>query len=188
MKRAKYHIMSQTLGVSVEPLKWPIAPDGYIPNSVIRSWGRKGKELNKMDSWHDLSYSLHQVGDWTTDDLEDVSTRTIWFIQDEEEEEEKTDEVKRKKRKKENEKHEKNEKDKEVKQEVEVKERADEKKEREGKMDRIVLVKQSYDIQTKTDLQNHLKTSDDEKIHVEPQRQEVGSTYSSSSRQTMNIT
>lgn len=172
----------------MEPLKWPIAPDGYIPNSVIRSWGRKAKDLNKTDCWRDLSYSLHQLDECTTnDDVEDVSTRTFWFIQDEEEEEEQTDDVKRKKTKMENEQ---NEKDKGVKLEVEVKGRADEKKEREDRMDRIVLVKQSYDAQTKTALQNHLKTSDDEKTNVEPQRQEVSSAYSSSSnsRNTVNFT
>ncbi|XP_044059576.1 uncharacterized protein LOC122879486 isoform X9 [Siniperca chuatsi] len=55
--------MSKT-AVDTEPLKWPIAPDGYIPNSVIRSWMRKGKELIKKDCWHDniTSHQSQEVG------------------------------------------------------------------------------------------------------------------------------
>lgn len=164
MKRAKYHIMSQTVVVNTEPLKWPIAPDGYIPNSVIRSWRRNRKGLTTMDCVDDiLFYSLHQRDECTTDDQEDVSTRVFWVAEeeDDEEEEEKTDDVKRRKKEKEV------EKDKEQKTEVEVKE--------ERKMDRPVLLTQPYNIQTNITVQNQLKTCDD----VEPQTQEVSSTYSS---------
>ncbi|XP_051253197.1 uncharacterized protein LOC127361991 [Dicentrarchus labrax] len=53
--------MLQTVEVNTEPLKWPIAPDGYIPNSVIRSWRRKGKEVNMMPCWSDIFHSLPQA-------------------------------------------------------------------------------------------------------------------------------
>lgn len=201
MERTKYHIMSQTVDVNTEPLKWPIAPDGYIPNSVIRSWGRKGKGLTQTNCWDDIIfYSLHQ--ECTTDDHEDLSTRIMLFNQDEEEEEERPDDVKRRMKEKEDEKNKKEEdktvlKAKEVKKkeeeieknereykkrtEVERKEMADEKKmKEEDKMDRSGLMRQSHDIQTKTDLPNHLKTSDVRKM--KPKRQEVGSTY-----KTMNF-
>ncbi|XP_071328055.1 uncharacterized protein [Trachinotus anak] len=186
--------MSQTVDVTTEPLKWPIAPDGYIPNSVIRSWRGKGRGLGQTDCWDDvIFYSLHQD---STSDEEDDSTRVFWFIQDEEEDEEEEEEmyeVKRRRRekqdginKKEEDKSdvkrkedknterevEKNEKENKKKMEVEGKEVVDE---RRDKMDRSDL-KPSYDFQTKTHL-NQLKTFDDRKI--KPQRQEAGLTYSS---------
>ncbi|XP_045929786.1 apoptotic chromatin condensation inducer in the nucleus-like isoform X2 [Micropterus dolomieu] len=189
--RAEYHIMSQTVDVSAEPLKWPIAPDGYIPNSVIRSWGRKETELERseIDCWHDIIFhSLHQE-DERTNDQSDLSTRTFWLIEsdeeEEEEEEETTDSVKRKTKEKEDDKKQKHREEKKV----EGKERADEEKEKEDKMDRTVLVKWSYNIQTKTTLQDHLKTFDDENTTVTPQRQELDSSYfQESSRKTVDFT
>lgn len=166
--------MSQTVEVNTEPLKWPIAPDGYIPNSVIRSWRRKGKDHAEvgMVCWEDI-FSLHQVDDFIANDQEDISTRTFLFTPDKEEEEDETDDVKRREEEKEDE-----ENGKDIGQE-----RADEKKEKEEvKMGRIVLVKQSYNIQTK---QNQSNTLDDGKMDVEHQRQEVSSTYSS--KKTVNF-
>ncbi|XP_063763723.1 uncharacterized protein LOC134880645 isoform X2 [Eleginops maclovinus] len=157
VKRAKYHIMSETVDVNMEPLRWPIAPDGYIPNSVIRSWGRKGKALTMKGYSDDICYSVQHC---TTYDQEDVSTRVFWLADDEEEEEEeiKTDYVKRRGKEKEDKGNEKGK--------VERKEMADENKEREGdKKDGFELLKPTYDIQTT--LQN------------QPQRQEVSSTYNS---------
>lgn len=191
MIRAEYHIMSQTVDVSAEPLKWPIAPDGYIPNSVIRSWGRKETELERseIDCWHDIIFhSLHQE-DEHTNDQSDLSTRTFWLIEsdeeEEEEEEETTDSVKRKTKEKEDDKKQKHREEKKV----EGKERADEEKGKEDKMDRTVLVKRSYNIQTKTTLQDHLKTFDDENTTVTPQRQELDSSYfQESSRKTVDFT
>lgn len=63
-----------------EPLTWPIAPDGYIPNSVIRSWKRKGKKL-----WDDSFFHGQQTDECTTD--------YFWF----QTEKEKKGELKRKK-------------------------------------------------------------------------------------------
>ncbi|XP_035857603.1 uncharacterized protein LOC116038858 isoform X2 [Sander lucioperca] len=180
MKMAKYHSMSQTVDVNMEPLKWPIAPDGYIPNSVIRNWRKKGKDLNKVYCWDDIFYSSHQVNKPTANDEEHVSTRVFWITQDEEEEEEKTDDVKWRTDKKEDEK---NEKAKKEKTKVQEKERADEKKEKEEhKMERYVLLTQ---INTNTTLQDQLKTFDDGQMNVEPQRQEVGSTFNP--RKTVNF-
>ncbi|XP_031734897.1 proteoglycan 4-like [Anarrhichthys ocellatus] len=61
--------MSQPVDVNTE--RWPIAPDGYIPNSVILSWRKKGKCFPQTDI---LSH-LH----W-----EDLRTGLLWFTQDEE--------------------------------------------------------------------------------------------------------
>ncbi|XP_039641907.1 uncharacterized protein LOC120549238 [Perca fluviatilis] len=178
MKRAKYHSMSQTGDVSMEPLKWPIAPDGYIPNSVIRNWRKKRKDLNNVYCFDDF-YSSHQVNKCTANDEEHVSTRVFWIIQDDEEEEEKTDDVKWRTGEKEDEK---NEKAKKEKTKVQEKERVDEKKEKEEhKMERYVLTQ----INTNTTLQNQLKTFDDGQMNLEPQRQEVHSTFNP--RKTVNF-
>ncbi|KAK1900152.1 putative Rho-GTPase-activating protein 7 [Dissostichus eleginoides] len=154
----------------MEPLRWPIAPDGYIPNSVIRSWSRNGKALNETGYLDDIFYSLQHC---TTNDEEDESTRVFWLSDDEEEEEEeiKTDDVKERGKEKEDKKNEKGK--------VERHERAYENKEREEehKKDGFDLLKPSYDIQTT--LQNQQITSDEGQMNVEPQRQEVRSTYNS---------
>ncbi|KAI9548114.1 hypothetical protein NQZ68_013134 [Dissostichus eleginoides] len=154
----------------MEPLRWPIAPDGYIPNSVIRSWSRNGKALNETGYLDDIFYSLQHC---TTNDEEDESTRVFWLSDDEEEEEEeiKTDDVKERGKEKEDKKNEKGK--------VERHERAYENKgrEEEHKKDGFDLLKPSYDIQTT--LQNQQITSDEGQMNVEPQRQEVRSTYNS---------
>ncbi|XP_032366385.1 uncharacterized protein LOC116685417 isoform X2 [Etheostoma spectabile] len=169
--------MSQTVDVNMEPLKWPIAPDGYIPNSVIRNWRKKRKDLNKVYCWDDISYSSHRVNQPTAKDEEHVSTRVLWITQDEEEEEEETDDVKWRME------DEKNEKAKKEKTKVQEKERADEKKAKEvHKMERYVLLTQ---MNTNTTLQNQLKLSDDGQTNVKPQTQEVGSTFIT--RKTVNV-
>lgn len=176
-KRAEYHIMSQTADVKMEPLKWPIAPDGYIPNSVIRSWGVKEKVLDQTECWDDIIFSsLHT--ERTTHNKEDLSSRIFWFDEDEEEdEEEKTDGAKRRRKEyvyetkikeedkadvktkaekwkeKEDEKYPRRVVEQKKKSEVEGKERADEKK--EEKMDTTDFLKQSYNIQTKTATFDH---------------------------------
>ncbi|KAG8002268.1 Ubiquitin-associated and SH3 domain-containing protein B, partial [Nibea albiflora] len=154
MRRAEHHIMSQTV-TNTEPPRWPIAPDGYIPNSVIRSWKRKGKGFAKMDSCNDnfSSFStLHMDEGRASDEDEDMSSRIVWFIDDDEEEEkeetEKRGEQKYKKQKVE-------------KTEVGVKAREDEKKEKkQDKMDRSVLVKQTFDNHDENTLQNQMKPED----------------------------
>ncbi|XP_033953220.1 pinin-like isoform X2 [Pseudochaenichthys georgianus] len=170
--------MSQTFDVNMEPLQWPIAPDGYIPNSVIRSWSRNGKAINITGYLDDIFDSLQHC---TTNDEEDESTRVFWLADDEEEEEEeekeeeeeeiKTDDVKQRGKEKEDKKNEKGK--------VERHERAYENKEREEKYkkDGFDLLKPSYDILTT--LQNQQITSDEGQMNVEPQRQEVRSTYNS---------
>lgn len=78
--------------VNTEPLRWPIAPDGYIPNSVIRSWSNGGKALTNADCWDDsvYYYNLHQdEPDYVSH--EDAEARILWLFQ--EEEEEKTEDV-----------------------------------------------------------------------------------------------
>ncbi|TNN31731.1 hypothetical protein EYF80_058112 [Liparis tanakae] len=40
--------------------RWPIAPDGYIPNSVIRGWGKKRKRLPQTDELDDLFSGGHR--------------------------------------------------------------------------------------------------------------------------------
>ncbi|KAJ4935961.1 hypothetical protein JOQ06_017486 [Pogonophryne albipinna] len=152
----------------MEPLQWPIAPDGYIPNSVIRSWSRNGKAINITGYLDDIFDSLQHC---TTNDEEDESTRVFWLADEEEEEEIKTDDVKQRGKEKEDKKNEKGK--------VERHERAYENKEREeeDKKDGFDLLKPSYDIQTT--LQNQQITSDEGQMNVEPQRQEVRSTYNS---------
>ncbi|TKS81468.1 Ubiquitin-associated and SH3 domain-containing protein B [Collichthys lucidus] len=160
MRRAEHHIMSQT--ADTEPPRWPIAPDGYIPNSVIRSWKWKGKGFAKMDSCNDNFSALLYVGeasdededededeDADEDEDEDMNSRIFWLTDDDEEEEKEETE-------KEDEK--KNKKQKVEKTEVGVMAREDEKKEKkQDKMDRIVLVKQTYDIHDENTLQNQMK-------------------------------
>ncbi|GLD52923.1 uncharacterized protein AKAME5_000575100 [Lates japonicus] len=186
--------MSQTIDVNTEPLRWPVAPDGYIPNSVIRSWRWKGKGFSQTD-----------FQEFPTNYLDSVSMRIFWFIQEEEEEdeEEKIDFVKRRRKEKEDKKNkkeedktdlkakesrkkekevEKNEKENEKKTGVERRKKEREEKE-EDKLDRNDLLKQSHNIQTKTILQSQLKTFDDGKLRH--QWQEFGSTYSS--RETVNF-
>lgn len=127
MRRAEHHIMSQT--ADTEPPRWPIAPDGYIPNSVIRSWKRKGKGFAKMDSCND-NFSALLYMDEASDEDEDMNSRIFWLTDDDEEEEKEETE-------KEDEK--KNKKQKVEKTEVGVKAREDEKKEKkQDKMDRSV--------------------------------------------------
>ncbi|KAE8295654.1 hypothetical protein D5F01_LYC06589 [Larimichthys crocea] len=119
--------MSQT--ADTEPPRWPIAPDGYIPNSVIRSWKRKGKGFAKMDSCND-NFSALLYMDEASDEDEDMNSRIFWLTDDDEEEEKEETE-------KEDEK--KNKKQKVEKTEVGVKAREDEKKEKkQDKMDRSV--------------------------------------------------
>ncbi|XP_056297162.1 chromogranin-A-like [Pseudoliparis swirei] len=40
--------------------RWPIAPDGYIPNSVIRGWGKKRKRLPQTDESDNLFSGGHR--------------------------------------------------------------------------------------------------------------------------------
>ncbi|XP_056230416.1 proton channel OtopLc-like [Seriola aureovittata] len=157
--------MSETVDVTTEPVTWPIAPDGYVPNSVIRSLRRKGRGLGQTDCWDDINlYSLHQ----DTEEDEDVSARVFWLFEDDEDEEEEiTFDVKRRK------------KDEEEDDKRDVKGKEDKKTETvrkkqtevEGKdvTDRRHVLKPSHDFQTKTHL-NH----DDGK--VKPPRQEASST------------
>ena len=177
VKRARYHIMSQTFNVNMEPLRWPIAPDGYIPNSVIRSWSRNGKAINMTGYLDDIFDSLQYCTTNDEEDEEDKTTRVFWLADDEEEEEEeeeeeiKTDDVKQQGKEKEDKKNEKG-KVKRHKRAYENKER-----EKEDKKDGFDLLKPSYDIQTT--LRNQQITSDEGQMNVEPQRQEVRSTYNS---------
>lgn len=190
MERAEYH---KAVDVNTEPLKWPIAPDGYIPNSVIRSWRRRGKGFTKADYRDDIVFSSLYLGDDTAaEEEEDVSTRIFWFVQDEEEDEkEKTDKVKGRGKQNKDEKKTKEEDKTDVKgkeedekreeiTEVKRKESEDVKREtEEEKVGRSVLLKRSSNIQPEKNLQNQLKTFPDEKMTVKPQREEVGSKYSS---------
>lgn len=177
MRRAEHHIMSQTVEVNTEPLRWPIAPDGYIPNSVIRSWMWKGKGFAKMDSCNDSfsSFSTFLPVDEgrASDEDEDMSSRIFWFIDDDEEEEEEE------KREKEDEKM--NRKQKVEKSEVGVKAREDEKQEKkEDKMHRSVVLKQTYDIQDEITPQNQK----DSGFEMKPEDR-VSTTFSS--RKTVNF-
>lgn len=166
--------------MNTEPLRWPIAPDGYIPNSVIRSWSKGGKGLTKANCWDDIVFhNLHQKDETITEDQEDVIQRILWLFQDEEEENEKTDNSIGKK----------DEEKKKEEDETDVKEEKgggkNEKRlglwsyvkkdtEEEKKVGRPVLLKQSSNIQPE-----QLKPSPDEQMNEEPQREEVFSKYSS---------
>lgn len=80
-ERAERHIMSLSADVdNNEPLKWPIAPDGYIPNSVIRSWKRKRRDVGQPRSgenafFHNLPKSS-------------APTSFAWLVEYEEDEDE----------------------------------------------------------------------------------------------------
>ncbi|KAM9733217.1 uncharacterized protein ACNS7B_015395 [Menidia menidia] len=96
MEEAGYRITSQAVHLDTWPLKWPIAPDGYIPNSVIRSWMKKGKGFCQPNGWDD--FFLNEADECGPDDLEAELLGALWFMDDEEDEEEKTAGGKRKRR------------------------------------------------------------------------------------------
>lgn len=145
--------MSQTEDVSTEPVRWPIAPDGYIPNSVIRSWSRHGRSFGMIDSFSDLIFNP----DWTSDDDDDDDdmNAVFWFndFDDEEDEEEITFSVKRRRREEDGgtdrgEKDGRDEMGREDKKETELEE------ERKDETAGRVPMKQSTDLQTTTHLNN----------------------------------
>lgn len=75
MERAAFQIKSEATGADAELLTWPIAPDGYIPNSVIRSWKKKGKK-----PWGDsFFHGLQQTDECTTSYEQDETTDYFWF-------------------------------------------------------------------------------------------------------------
>lgn len=170
--------MSQPDDVKMEPRKWPIAPDGYIPNSVIRSWGvKKEKVPNKTECWDDITRrSSLRIFWFDEDEEEDEEKRTDdgkrrWkeFVDENKKKEEYKTDVKRKEDKwkeKEDEKYPYKEARGKKKREEE-KEKADKKK--EEKVDGTDLLKQPYNIQTKTETFDYGETK--------PQRQEVSSTF-----------
>nr|XP_040042665.1 proteoglycan 4-like [Gasterosteus aculeatus aculeatus] len=135
--------MSKTT-VDVKTERCPIAPDGYIPNSVIRNWWKKEKLLPQTDSWEDYFPRLLLEDEDTVNDQEDLTRYEVvedkertWYVTGWETESE----------------------DEEA--EVQVKERR-------------VLPKESYFGQTKIALQNLQRTSDhDGQINMEPRRREV---------------
>ncbi|XP_029026459.1 uncharacterized protein LOC114867723 [Betta splendens] len=145
----------------MEPLKWPVAPDGYIPNSVIRSWGMKKKVHSQTESSNDVILSDLES---TTHNEEDFKTRIFWFDKEEADEEERTadvigkrnefvDEKKRQETKSDIKKEKEDEKDplrklEGIMKREEEKDRMDER--REGKMVGTDLLKSSHNIQTNT--------------------------------------
>lgn len=96
MKRAEY---------PTEPLRWPIAPDGYIPNSAIRGWMRR----KLVESGCPVSCLIPWVDDFTAkkedggseeeerrveeEEEEDISTRIFCFIDDDEDDDKADDEA-----------------------------------------------------------------------------------------------
>ena len=202
MERAEYHILSQNADVDTEPLKWPIAPDGYIPNSVIRSWKRKGKDLCQPDYLDDIFlHDLHQVDECRANEQEDADSIIFWFIEDEGEEEKSTVIVKRKKSENEDENIEKEEdktnttgkEDKKRKEyetnENESKEKIETEKARteqmtakvEDRIERFVPQQSNY-IQTETTLRKHLKTDE---VSAVPLKKEIDSRDSLKSNDTL---
>ncbi|MEQ2315825.1 hypothetical protein AMECASPLE_026359 [Ameca splendens] len=100
--------MTHAADVDMELPNWPIAPDGYIPNSVIRNWKRKGKQQSKADFWDDFFNANHldedatsdatndATSDATNDATSDETARNILSVAFEDGEEEITFEAKRK--------------------------------------------------------------------------------------------
>lgn len=88
MERPELQVRVEAAVADTEPLTWPIAPDGYIPNSVIRSRKRKGKKL-----WDDSFFHGQQKDECTTGYEQDKITDYFWF----QTENEKEGELKRKK-------------------------------------------------------------------------------------------
>ncbi|XP_039454155.1 uncharacterized protein LOC116329942 isoform X2 [Oreochromis aureus] len=88
MERPKFQVRLEAAVAHREPLTWPIAPDGYIPNSVIRSRRRKGKKL-----WDDSFFHGQRTDECTTGYKQDKITDYLWF----QTENEKEGELKRKK-------------------------------------------------------------------------------------------
>ncbi|XP_037830121.1 uncharacterized protein LOC119616777 [Kryptolebias marmoratus] len=81
--------MPLTADVNTEPLKWPIAPDGYIPNSVIRSWRRKEYELSQPFSGEETFFhELHTSNECITNNRDNVTTSTVWLAEKKENEDE----------------------------------------------------------------------------------------------------
>lgn len=48
---AEYCVMADDAEEDPECNRWPTAPDGYIPNSIIRSWRKKQKSSSGEDFW-----------------------------------------------------------------------------------------------------------------------------------------
>ncbi|XP_041851610.1 uncharacterized protein LOC121646592 [Melanotaenia boesemani] len=147
--------MSHVARLVAEPRTWPIAPDGYIPNSVIRSLMQKEKQLHQPGS------CLHPLHGCTRNDEGDDSTRAFWFADDEEKEEE-MDVVNSKKSKREDEKNDEKV-DKANKREYERKANEDDSKEKmrvlkAGSEQQAEERKESIVFQTER-LRKHLETS-----------------------------
>lgn len=96
-EKVEYYIMTQSADVNIELPSWPIAPDGYIPNSVIRNWKKKGKQQSDLGSWQDLSFNAPcHLDEGSMSNQEDENPGNIWFVEGDDGEEEITFEVKRK--------------------------------------------------------------------------------------------
>lgn len=88
-ERAEFPIMSLSADVDNEPLKWPIAPDGYIPNSVIRSWKRKRCDLSQPCSGENTFFhNLPNSSECATNHQGNVTSSFAWLVEDEEDEDE----------------------------------------------------------------------------------------------------
>ncbi|XP_062417608.1 uncharacterized protein LOC119198740 [Pungitius pungitius] len=140
--------MSKTT-VDVKAERWPIAPDGYIPNSVIRNWWKKEKLLPQMGGWEDYFPCLFMEDEDTGKDREDLTREAFSYRYEVAEDEERTWYVTGWETESEDEE-----------AEVQVK-------------DRRVLPEESYFDQTKMTLRNLQKTIDDGQTNVEPRRREV---------------
>ncbi|XP_021166415.2 uncharacterized protein LOC110366917 [Fundulus heteroclitus] len=100
---AEYRIWAHAADVDMELLNWSIAPDGYIPNSVIRDWKKKEKQQNEPH-WKDFLFNPPcHLDEGTTSDGKNETPGNIWLTEVEDGEEEISFEVKRKRREKYNE-------------------------------------------------------------------------------------
>ncbi|KAK5599554.1 hypothetical protein CRENBAI_019521 [Crenichthys baileyi] len=165
--------MTHAADEDMELPNWPIAPDGYIPNSVIRNWKRKGKQQSEPDCWEDFFNANHLDEDATSDE----TVRNIWFVAFEDGEEEITFEVKRKRSEKYNETS-NNEDDKQNairngREKMKVKERIGASKPRmhQRKEEGESVFQELLDIQVESSLSKNLKVSTEKSLV--PQKREI---------------
>ncbi|PWA22015.1 hypothetical protein CCH79_00010248, partial [Gambusia affinis] len=70
---AEYCVMTDTAEEDQTFCRWPTAPDGYIPNSIIRSWRKKRKRSSGEDFWEEF-FSVNLYID--KDELNEEEERT----------------------------------------------------------------------------------------------------------------
>ncbi|XP_014915369.1 uncharacterized protein LOC106964374 [Poecilia latipinna] len=77
---AEYRVMTDTAEVDLEFCRWPTAPDGYIPNSIIRSWRKKRKRVSGEDFWEEFFFdNLYDIDKGELSEEEEITADKVFY-------------------------------------------------------------------------------------------------------------